>query len=249
MKSPLKLNVFKKLAPWLAFCMLVGGSDLAWSAAAGKVVVAKGTVQATAAGKSRTLQRRSAVNEKDTISTGAASRTQLRFVDSALLTLNENSALAIQEYSFTGAGAAQDKVLMRLVRGGFRTVTGAVGKKDHQAYKVETPLASIGIRGTIFTVDYDSVQEILTVTVQEGTVTVTTGKESVVIGTGEKFNAARVDVDGNIFLFRIEREDQTTSTSTRVFQTDHAHDEIGISPTEDTSDGGNDWEVHLQGGT
>ncbi len=173
----------------------------AFAAKAGNVVIAKGAVQASMDGKSRGLQRRSEIQEQETVTTGAASRTQLRFVDGALLTLNENAELAITEYTYRDPGGKPDKVLLRLAKGGFRTVTGAIGKTDHSAYKVETPLASIGIRGTLFSVFYDIVKEILEVIVEQGRVLVTSETGSIMIGPGEQYTGVRVRADGSFEPF------------------------------------------------
>src|SRR5690606_24291281 len=78
------------------------------------------------------------------------SRVQIRFIDNALLALQENSRLNIREYHLAQEGAEQSKVLMELVEGGFRTLTGSIGKGNEQAYQVTTPVASIGIRGTLY---------------------------------------------------------------------------------------------------
>lgn len=245
MKSPQQAHVFQKLAALLLFCAMAA-SPLAWSATAGKVVVAKGSVQATASGQSRALQRRSLVNERDTVATGADSRTQLRFVDSALLTLDAESELVIDQYSFTGAGAAKDQVLMRLVRGGFRTVTGAIGKKNHADYKVETPLASIGIRGTIYRAEVAKDGQSVTIIAFEGRVTITshTG-QSATIGQGEKYNAARVRKDGSIHLFRVENTD-TAGGGPATDSTPPNHDIPKIGGGEKTGTGDSSFHIDLQ---
>src|SRR3546814_146346 len=36
----------------------------------------------------------------------------------------------------------------RLLKGGFRAVSGLIGRVDHEEYRVSTPVATIGIRGT-----------------------------------------------------------------------------------------------------
>ncbi len=248
MKFPQNAHVFQKLATLLLLCAMTVASPLAWSATAGKVVVAKGTVEATAGGQARALQRRSLVNERDTVSTGADSRTQLRFVDSALLTLDAESELSIESYSFTGAGASQDKVLMRLVRGGFRTVTGAIGKKNNDDYKVETPLASIGIRGTIYSAEVAKDGQSVTVIAFEGTVTVIshTGKRAT-IGPGERHNAALVRRDGSIELFDVKGGDQATGKPT--VDTGDPNDHVKIGITEKTGYGDSDFENLLQDGS
>ena len=114
----------------------------------GTIIIAKGEVYALdTAQKSRALERRSAVLEGDTLVTGANGEIQVRFNDNAILALRAGSRLKISEYH----GALNDRpeqVLMELLSGGFRTITGTLGKSDKEAYQIRTPKASIGIRGT-----------------------------------------------------------------------------------------------------
>ncbi len=45
----------------------------------------------------------------------------------------------------------QSRSFYVLLKGGFRSITGAIGKEDKAAYRVRTPVATIGIRGTDYT--------------------------------------------------------------------------------------------------
>ena len=49
---------------------------------------------------------------------------------------------------FSARGAEDDSMVLRLVRGGLRIITGWVGKTNRSAYLVHTPTATMGIRGT-----------------------------------------------------------------------------------------------------
>ena len=121
---------------------------LLW-ASIGKVVIARGDVYALDANEQRrALQRRSDVFEGDTIVTGTDGSLQIRFKDNAILALRADSQLKITEYHGQDADNDQERVLMDLLAGGFRTITGSIGKTDQDAYQVRTPNASIGIRGT-----------------------------------------------------------------------------------------------------
>ncbi|MFP5305877.1 MAG: hypothetical protein ACLGI7_08645, partial [Gammaproteobacteria bacterium] len=42
----------------------------------------------------------------------------------------------------------QQQAVFRLLKGGFRAVSGLIGKADPEEYRVSTPVATIGIRGT-----------------------------------------------------------------------------------------------------
>lgn len=116
---------------------------------AGFVIAASGTLTATnEAGVTRELARRSQFYSNEILKTGKDSSAQLRFKDRALMTLRADSQLNIEEYHFGGADDSQNKSVMNLVSGGFRTISGSIGKADKSAYRINTPAASIGIRGT-----------------------------------------------------------------------------------------------------
>jgi hypothetical protein len=60
-----------------------------------------------------------------------------------------NSEIVLQQYQFK-ENAPDNTMLMQLVRGGFRAVTGLISKASPNAARVQTSTATIGIRGTDF---------------------------------------------------------------------------------------------------
>jgi len=132
------------------------------AADAGTVLFATGSVTAERE-SSITLGKGDAVLDNDTIATGDASRAQLRMLDGAKIAIRPNSRLQIEEYLFQGAATSVadgpvvstsgDRSVTSLIKGGFRTITGAIGEKDESAYEVRTPVGVLGIRGT----DYSAV--------------------------------------------------------------------------------------------
>lgn len=116
---------------------------------AGFVIAAQGSLTAVdQTGKVRELTRRSQFYANETLKTGEGSQAQLRFKDRALMTLKPNSELNIGQYHFGGAEDPSNTAVMKLVSGGFRTISGSIGKSNKEAYRIDTPAASIGIRGT-----------------------------------------------------------------------------------------------------
>ncbi|WP_108124715.1 FecR family protein [Saccharospirillum mangrovi] len=178
------------LRPHLLLLLLVLLTPAPLWAAAGKVVIATGDVFAVNAQEQRRLlQRRSDVFEGDTLITGADGTLQLRFEDNAILALRANSQLRISEYH--GADGAQgERVLMDLLAGGFRTISGSFGKTDRDAYQVRTPTASIGIRGTHYEAVFDS--NTLSVGVYEGGISVTNELGTINLGLDSDFLYAQV---------------------------------------------------------
>jgi len=138
-------------ATWLLALLLFALP--AWSAGeAGKVIAVRGEVTASnAAGELRALKRGDDVLSGDTIATGANSFVRLRFTDGGSIYLRAATRFAIDEYAFQEEGKA-DTGQFNLIRGGFRAVTGAIGKEDKRSYAVKTPVSTIGIRGTDYTV-------------------------------------------------------------------------------------------------
>lgn len=92
------------------------------------------------------------INAGNTVSVGAGGRAILRFDDGQAVLLNENSEFRIRTYTFTPAEPSKDSFVFDLLRGAMRTVTGALTSRNPRAYSLNTPQATIGIRGTDFMV-------------------------------------------------------------------------------------------------
>ena len=132
-------------------CLIILLSSTSVFAEAGRVVFAYGEVTAEDInGVIRKLSKRSQVNSGETIRTSSRSLVQMRMIDKAFIALRSNSEVKIESYSL-GATKEEDTGIFSLLRGGFRAVTGIIGKRLRSAYKMRTPTATIGIRGTDYT--------------------------------------------------------------------------------------------------
>ncbi|HEC12794.1 MAG TPA: hypothetical protein ENI80_06020, partial [Acidiferrobacteraceae bacterium] len=109
-----------------------------------------GMVTATAAGQpSRALIKGAPLFKGDILSTGSDSFTVISFVDKARMTLRPHTQLRIDDYAYSSKTA---RASMNLLKGGLRVLTGLIGKRKPAAYRINTPTATIGIRGTVFDV-------------------------------------------------------------------------------------------------
>lgn len=122
--------------------------------AAGKVGYISGTLVAQRAdGTLKVLAPKSEVLEGDMLITAKDSYAQVQMNDGAKMTLRPHSNLKIESFQFDKEAPQADNAVFRLIKGGFRTLTGLIGKRGNpDAYKVRTATATIGIRGT----DYSS---------------------------------------------------------------------------------------------
>src|SRR6516165_12588580 len=85
------------------------------------------------------------------ITTGAEGQTQVLFVDQSAMTVGPNSDMVIDQFVYDPA-AGTGKLAASLTRGVFRYVGGKLSKKDH-AVTLQTPSATIGIRGGLILVN------------------------------------------------------------------------------------------------
>ncbi len=139
-----------------------------------QVIWVKGVVKATQGSQPpRLLARRSSIYQHDVLTTDNSGTGEVAFTDSSVLTLREDTELRVDEYEFkkdpSGGGAGKE--VMSLVKGGFRTITGAIPKQNPDSYQVNTPVATIGVRGTDYAAYY-SKQEGLMAKIFEGRITV-----------------------------------------------------------------------------
>lgn len=116
----------------------------------GRVLMAAGDVSVIRDSRVLRVAVGSPVEGKDTLKTGPASNMQVRFTDESIVSLRDQSLLKIDEYQFTGKQDGMEKAFFNLVKGGFRTITGVIGRANKTNYGVKTATATIGIRGTNF---------------------------------------------------------------------------------------------------
>jgi hypothetical protein len=87
----------------------------------------------------------------DILRTGQDSSIGVVFKDDTLVSLGPDSRLLISKFLFS---PAENKlsIVVRLFRGTLVYLSGIIAKLSPEAVKVETPVASIGVRGTKFAV-------------------------------------------------------------------------------------------------
>ncbi len=121
----------------------------AYAGEAGRFQFVNGTVSVLdAAGKSRPARKGETLNEGDTVVTAPGSSAQVRMSDGGFMAVRPDTRLKVDQYRYAGKEDGSEKGLVSLVKGGFRTITGAIGRTNKENYRISTPAATIGIRGT-----------------------------------------------------------------------------------------------------
>ena len=127
----------------LTASLLLGVSHIgaAWAAEpAGKAAA----VVPQADANNRTLVVNGPVFMGDVVKTGARGTAQILFLDDTKLAVGPNSDITIDKFVYSGGQTAK-QVTINVTQGAFRFITGLSAKN---AYTINTPTATIGVRGT-----------------------------------------------------------------------------------------------------
>ena len=110
-------------------------------------------------GQRQALKLGSALFMQDRIATGNDALVMLVFSDQGRMALRPDTELIIRSYHIDPSGA-NTKIDFELVRGTVRQISGQGTKLQPERYRLNTPIAAIGVRGTDFLarVDQDKVQ-------------------------------------------------------------------------------------------
>lgn len=141
-------------AAWLALATAGVG---AVGVPVGSVSLLVGQAYAIAGdGASRTLDRGSSLHVGDRIETQAGGHVHVQFIDGGRLSVRPMSRLTIEDYSDPQGGrAGAGSIRFRLESGVVRSITGQWGESAKDRFRLNTPLAAIGVKGTDFAVRVD----------------------------------------------------------------------------------------------
>lgn len=156
-----------KISDWGRICAVTATVFWLAPASAGNIGTAI-SVKTQAAleqpGETRMLAVGAGVSQDATVRTDVTGNAQLKFIDETLLVIGPSSSIKLDKILFTPDRKAKTFVL-QATAGAFRFATG---KSNHSAYAIETPVATIGVRGTQFAFGIRGDE--LTIVVTQGTV-------------------------------------------------------------------------------
>ncbi|MDH5230912.1 MAG: FecR family protein [Gammaproteobacteria bacterium] len=148
--TAISVSRFQISALLLALTLLPG---ICFAKAGEAIFVLGQAVKVSQEGAEIALHKGDIVDAGDTIITSANGQVQVRMEDGGLIAVRPGSQFKIDEFVYEGNNET-DKNFFSLVEGGFRSITGAIGQTNKKAYKVKTPVATIGIRGTDYSATY-----------------------------------------------------------------------------------------------
>lgn len=162
-----------RLTQWVLFlCLLMFGSYAMseQNQQVGQVLFSIGNNYMDSATGSVKLQAGTPILVGQTVHSDQTGHVHIRMQDGAFLSIRPDSEVKITLYHIDSANPQNNQIRLDVQKGGVRSVTGAAGEANKAGFRLNTPIAAIGIRGTDFTVFTDAV--ISSVSVRQGGVVV-----------------------------------------------------------------------------
>ena len=125
---------------------------------AGRVHLDKGSYQILREKQTLTFKESASVYPGDRIRTAGASVVRIQLRDQSVYVLGSNSEFEIEDFSFAKNPSNNPKAgfiaRFKLWFGAVSAKSGIVGRQNRDSYRLNTPLATVGIRGTDYTVRF-----------------------------------------------------------------------------------------------
>lgn len=174
------MDKMKRIA---ALICLLALSASAW-ASGGYIHDASGSVS-LAVGKDapRWAKINDTVTSGTVIRTGKASHAVLKFEDGQVVSLQADTTFQVRNYLYLPHQPQDSSILFSMFKGGMRFVTGMIGKQNPEGFRLATPNATIGIRGTDFIVAMSN--KGLYSQVISGSISSTNAAGTLVLSTGQ----------------------------------------------------------------
>lgn len=165
----------------------------------GNATIVVKTVTGMLGGEKEHINLKDDIYHNELIETGSESASEVTFLDETKLTLGPNSSITLDRFVYD-PNPDNSAFVMTATAGVFRFVSGNLPKK---AYLIHTPVATIGIRGTVITVVVVPVElsngyrdMAVNVSVEHGSATITNcagmsvalagpGQSTTVVGQGD----------------------------------------------------------------
>jgi hypothetical protein len=107
-------------------------------------------------GAGRPVERGTAIRVGDRVETEVGGHVHFRFVDGGRLSIRPSSRLQVESYNHSSQEPALTAIKFRLDEGVVRSITGSWGEAARDKFRLNTPVAAIGVKGTDFVVRSDS---------------------------------------------------------------------------------------------
>jgi len=196
-------------------------------------------------GTRMTLEIGDPVFQGDVLETGADGAVGLVLADGTVFSMADDASMVLDEMVYDASG--QDGSLaVSVVKGVFTFVSGEIAKADPEAMSIQTPVATIGIRGTQGGIDVGNDETLTVVLMPEadgllGEIVVMVGGEAYVLNKAE-FAITASAITGEIvepYKMTVEQVIGTFEKALGAAPSSHGgFNSYGVAPSGDSADAG-----------
>lgn len=188
---------YLRSAAWAVFAFLP--VSLALAAPAGQISDTAGFVTVGAPQASPVSAKKgSGVEPGQVITTGANGQAVIKFQDGQIIALKSNSIFKVNAYKYDQTAPEKGETVFALLQGGLRAITGLIGSSNKAGWRLATPTATMGIRGTDFLV---AIQQATYVKVNIGAVAATNAGGTTIITAGQAAAVTTASTAGSLVPF------------------------------------------------
>lgn len=160
------MRLFTVLFTLLLTCFGAFAQEAPRPSRAGEVSFVAGRVLLGQGAQARALKVGDRVQAGDFLQTGAGGHLHIKTIDGGFLALRPSSRAQVDVFEFDPAQPAETRIRLILDSGVMRAVSGVGAQAARDKFRLNTPVAAIGIRGTDFTVS--TTDAVTRVAVQKG---------------------------------------------------------------------------------
>jgi hypothetical protein len=132
------------LVAFMAVCPAI-----AFATVAGVFQFVTGSVQVVAeGGAAKPARKGTPLSVGETVLSEKTGTAQIKMADGAIIVVQPETRVTVADFHYEGREDGSERVRYRLEHGGFRAITGAIGRSHKDKYLIETPIAQMGVRGT-----------------------------------------------------------------------------------------------------
>ena len=148
------ISIYHKLTKWIIIILILFYATSSWGSI-GNVdqLEGKGVVDRKDGDRNITIEQSLDILQYDTVKTGNG-KVGILFVDDTRVDVTQHSKLIIDEFVFD-PNSGKGKLNLSAKLGTIRYASGQIAKNSRQDIKITTPTATIGVRGTDFSMTID----------------------------------------------------------------------------------------------
>lgn len=172
------------------------------------LVIGEARITHPEGGNAQLVTRNTPIRPGDRVETSAGGHVHIHFIDGGLISVRPDSLLVIESYQREEGNKQGTAIKFRLDRGAVRSVTGTWGEESRERFRLNTPIAAIGVRGTDFVVQANN-EELRAAVVSGAIVVAPFGEEckAELLGPCSSQHAATLTANmGNVMLELHQRE-------------------------------------------